>query len=331
VAELANAYLDDRARYYADRPASLTEPTYTLRYLLALYARHPAAQFTPVHLRTVRQSVLDAHCGRDYANRVAKQVRRMFRWGVAEGVVHPDVLARLNALEPLRAGHCVAKEPTPRRLVSEEELLAVARHMPGPVAAACWVLFWTGARPAEVLNLRAGDIDRTTDPWRTVLKEHKTAHKGKARVLYFGPRAQAVLRPFLVRPAGAFLFSPAEAVAEVRQRRHTERVTPMNEGNRPGTNRKKNPETAPGDVYDPATFARAVRRAIDIENRNREANSKMEPFSPYCMRHTAATRVAHEIGLEAARALLGHASLSMTLTYARADAEAASTAMSKLG
>ena len=56
------------------------------------------------------------------------------------------------------------------------------------------LLRWTGARPGELLSLSWGKIDRTKTVWIADLDHHKTAHKGKRRRLYFGPRAQLILR-----------------------------------------------------------------------------------------------------------------------------------------
>lgn len=45
-------------------------------------------------------------------------------------------------------------------------------------------------------------------------ESHKTEHHGRGRVIAIGPRAQAVLLPYLLRKATTFCFSPRES--EVR-------------------------------------------------------------------------------------------------------------------
>jgi len=52
----------------------------------------------------------------------------------------------------------------------------------------------TAARCGELLRLRPCDIDRSGKVWMAKLSEHKETFRGKERVLYFGPRAQAILR-----------------------------------------------------------------------------------------------------------------------------------------
>jgi succinylglutamate desuccinylase len=48
--------------------------------------------------------------------------------------------------------------------------------------------------------------DRTGDIWFAELKDHKMAHKGKSRVLVFGPKAQEILKRYFVRDLNRRLF-----------------------------------------------------------------------------------------------------------------------------
>ena len=54
-------------------------------------------------------------------------------------------------------------------------------------------------------------------------------------------------------------------------------------------------------------------------------------WHPHQLRHTAATTIRREMGLDAARALLGHRSLGITDTYAELDQALAVEAARKLG
>lgn len=61
----------------------------------------------------------------------------------------------------------------------------------------------TAARPGELLGLKPEDVDTSGGTvWTATLRHHKEAYRGKARVLYFGPHAQTVLREYLLRPRG---------------------------------------------------------------------------------------------------------------------------------
>src|SRR5262245_32722691 len=85
----------------------------------------------------------------------------------------------------------------------------------GPVLQARVNLQWlAGMRPGEVCGLTLGEIDQAgpvVDGVRTWVYrpvQHKNAHRGYKRAIAFGPRAQEILRPFLLgREPGTCLFA----------------------------------------------------------------------------------------------------------------------------
>ena len=71
--------------------------------------------------------------------------------------------------------------------------------------------------------------------------------------------------------------------------------------------RRERPERAPGEVYTAETLARAIARGVAAENRRRKkaaANAgkmewpRLETWTPYRLRHAAATRIRKEFGIE---------------------------------
>jgi len=209
------------------------------------------------------------------------------------------------------------------------------------------LLLATGARPSEVLGLRAGDLD-TSNPeqWVAVLAKHKTAGHGKARVLVFEPEAIEVLRPFMLRRGDGFLFSPVEGMAEWRRRR-SEHYRQMREGDAAGAGAQ---EGAPGNegvgggaaaaasaggiggafqpAYDAHALAVAVRRAVRRANAERAAKRmpKLPHWAPYQIRHTTATDLACAASEAEAGALLGHSTAATTKRYVHREVERARAA-----
>ena len=58
----------------------------------------------------------------------------------------------------------------------------------------------TGGRPSEVLGMTAAGIDRSDQScWVYRLADHKTAHHGKARAIFIGPRAQEIILPRILK------------------------------------------------------------------------------------------------------------------------------------
>src|SRR5205823_3956852 len=73
----------------------------------------------------------------------------------------------------------------------------------------------TGARSGELCILRPGDIDTSDRVWIYRPRRHKNEHRGQDRLVYLGPKAQELLRPFLigVEPT-AYVFSPRRSMEE---------------------------------------------------------------------------------------------------------------------
>ena len=119
----------------------------------------------------------------------------------------------------------------------------------------------TGMRSGEVTVMRGRDIDMRGRLWLYRVASHKTSHHGHERVIDLGPKAQAVIRPFLKPDLEAYLFSPRDAEADRRAAMHALRKTPLKYGNRPGTNRKGKPKRRPGPHYTKDSYGAAIRRA----------------------------------------------------------------------
>lgn len=209
----------------------------------------------------------------------------------------------------------------------------------------------TGMRPSEVCTVRARDIDRSADVWCYRPASHKTEHHGHDRTIYFGPKARALVEPWLRPDPDAFLFQPAEAESERRAARSAARVTPASCGNVPGSNRRRRPSIAPGDRYTPASYRRAIQRACQATfempsvlrrpsrdpvaegERRTQADAWRRQFCwhPHQLRHGTATRIRREFGLEAAKVVLGHRTLTATQVYAEQDVSKAKQVMTQVG
>jgi hypothetical protein len=84
-------------------------------------------------------------------------------------------------------------------------------------------------RPGEVVIMRGCDLNTAGRVWEYTPQSHKTDWRedDRGRLICIGPRAQAILRPWLNRDLDAYLFSPREAVAESIATRRENRRTPV--------------------------------------------------------------------------------------------------------
>jgi integrase len=335
LVELCSRYLAFCSEYYAQAPAaSLERHKGAIAKLLKITGEDMLARdVTPGILKVLRNVEIEVGNTRMYINRNTDIIVRMYRWAVSESLAEPDVYARLKALEHLKLGFTTAKEGSRRQPITDDELDTIEPYLSSVVMSALRVLYLSGARPSEILNLKVQDIDRSGDVWRVDLARHKTRLKGKTRTLFFGPRSQRILAPLLLRPAGQYVFDPRESLQERLEQDHANRKTPLHYGNSPGTNRVKNPQRPPGDHYDYGTFARAVKRGLDRCNRDRKAEGK-EPMRNICVyetRHGAATNIREAASLDAVQAVMGHAKVDMSQHYAVLSEGLAEEIMRRMG
>src|SRR5262249_47576024 len=132
------------------------------------------------------------------------------------------------------------------------------------------------------------------------LGRHKTAHHGYSRVVAIGPRGQEIIRRHLKADTRAYLFSPAASVAEFRARQRQERKSKVQPSQQ--DRRKRSPRKRPGARYTAAAYARAIADAIKRWNKKRPEAEHVPHWHPHQLRHTRATEIRKEYGLDAARA-----------------------------
>src|SRR5262249_17946921 len=160
---------------------------------------------------------------------------RVFRWGVSEGLIPPEVPQALAMVPGLRKGHTTARENKRIRPADKKLVDAAAPHLPPVVRAMVELQQTTGMRPGGLCIMRPCDIARSTAVWQYEPSTHKNANREQERIVYMGPRAQSILLPYLLRDAEAFCFSPADSEAKRLAERHNARKIPPSCGNRPGS------------------------------------------------------------------------------------------------
>ena len=83
------------------------------------------------------------------------------------------------------------------------------------------------------------------------------------------------------------------------------------------------PSKTPGGRYSPQSYGSAIASAAK--------KASVDHWSPHQLRHTAATRIREEHGLEAAQVILGHARADVTQVYAEANRHKAADIMGRVG
>jgi integrase len=340
VAEVVAAFRRHAAAYYGPNSRAAVNIDESLRPVVKLYATTPAAEFGPLRLKAARESMITAGRVRANINRHISNVRGVFKWAAENEMIPASVYHGLMAVKGLLAGRSGAVEGRGVKPVPVEYVEAVIPHVAPQIAAMIRLQLLTGMRPGEVCIMRGSDIDTTGKLWVYRPAHHKTQHHGYDRAVYLGPKAQEVLRPFLKSDLSAYLFSPADADACRRAKLHAERKTPLSCGNCAGSNLRKCPKRKPGEHYSSGSYLVAVYRGCDRAfppppDMTNEADTltwrRERRWHPHQLRHTAATMLRKEHGLEAAQVILGHRTLTVTQVYAEKNVEVAQAVMELVG
>lgn len=342
VVELCAAYWMHAQGYYtaAGQPSGHARK---LKRRIDILVEHfgtlPVNEFTAKRLKAIQDALVREGYSRVGTNERIAAIRRIFKWGVSEDLVPAAVHQALACVAGLSKGRTKAPERPPVLPVDDDVVEATLPFLGAVVADMVRFQRYTGARPGEVCAIRPMDVDRSGEVWTYKPEHHKTEHHGKDRTIFVGPKAQDVLRPYLLRPADAYCFSPKEAAEDCREARHAARVTPMNCGCVPGDKKTRHPKRQPGDCYRKDSYGRAITRGIAKANKARRkeaAEAGVKPvllpsWSPNRLRHAAATEVRRQFGLEAAQVTLGHSKADVTQVYAERDQDLARTVALKIG
>ncbi len=271
--------------------------------------------FGPLALKAVRQEMINADLSRGVVNRRVNKIKRMFKWAVSEELLPPSVYEGLRAVTGLLYGRTTAREAEAIKPVEKQWVDAVLPYVSPPVKAMIEMHWLAGMRACEVVLMRRCDIDMNGDIWVYEPHDHKNRWRNHRRLIPLGPKAQAILRPFLDRPPAEYLFSPREAEALTNAERRRNRKTPMTPSQakrRP----KRHPKRVKRDRYDTHSYHRAIIYGIAKANKHRDGQPPVPHWCPLQIRHSRATDVRRQYGLEAAQVALGHKNANVTEVYA---------------
>jgi integrase len=259
---------------------------------------------------------------RGVVNARVNRVRRVFKWAASFELVPAAVHEALRTVAGLQRGRSEAPEGEGVKPVPAEYVTATLPFLPAPVRAMAELQLLTGMRAGEAMLMRAIDLTMIGAVWAYRPARHKNRHRGLERVIFLGPQGQEIIKPFLTTNLEAYLFSPRAYVEAMHARRAALRATKRtpSELNR---RRKAKPKRTPGERYTRRSYRVAVVRACQ--------KAGVPPWSPLQLRHTAATRIRAQFGLEAAKAILGHTRVETSQIYAERDMTRAEEIMREIG
>jgi integrase len=300
VGEVVRAFLIHSERVYppGNRSQAVNDRA-ALAHLLHLDAHTPAVNYGPLRLKALQAHLADGRT-RGYVNAITGRVKHCFKWAASEELCPATIYHALLTVPGLKRGRSAAIDRPPRQPVAWEAIKATLPKLSPTVRAMVLLQWHTGVRSGSICQAKAEQFDRKSKPW-IWRPHHKTRHLGHELKVFIGPQAQKILAPLLDREG--YLFQPANKLGK------------RSKGYR--------------SFYDATTYLRAVKRAIEQANRDRDEPIPM--WTPHQIRHARGTLVRAALGLEAAQAALGHARMDATQIYARRVEELAKQVAKRMG
>lgn len=325
-----------------------------LRRLRELFGSTRAADFGPKSLKALRQTWRKDDLAIKTINSYAATVKGVFKWAVSEELVPPSVHVALATVRSLSRGRDEARETDPIGPVADELVEATLPCLPSIVADMVRIQRLTGCRPGEVRIMRPCDIERFTSAdrplplfaaadreaapsrelaeWVYRPSRHKTEHKGGRRQIPIGPRAQEILRPYLLRlafaPPTSYVFPTARGRCYTKDR-YTRAVTRACE--KAFGMPKQLKERALREAK--KLVAAGLLTAAELESR-REAAAAWRAkccWAPNQLRHAMGTEIRRRFDLESAQTVLGHKHANTTEIYAERDLAKARAIIREVG
>jgi integrase len=347
----------------------------SLRPLRHLYANLPAAEFTPLKLKAVRALMVDGYqhpkygpqsrLARKTVNQRIGRIKAMFAWAVGEELLGGEVLGALKAVKGLAAGRSEARETEKVGPADPAAVEAALLHLGPHAAGLVRFLRYTGARCGEACRLTPRQINGAGDVWLAAPPLHKTAYRGKTRVIAIGPKGQEVLREFLrircslcgeegrphvIGSRDGCICGPCadrmdeEGICGPWQRVECHALdaplfSPLaqrDEVNAAKRARRKTPVQPSQQNRRKAGAAREPGEAFVVSSVGHAVakackKAKVAHWHPHQLRHRHATLAREAMGLDGAQAALGHSSASMTDHYSRLGEQKAAEVARRIG
>jgi len=280
--QLRELYLQHAESYYRRRSGEPTREHLNVKGALDRFITFagPAALAAKVNRHQVRSWVdqLAAEgLSRAYVNQSLTRVRRWVQWAATRELVPYAVTEDLRRVMPIRAFRSKAKEAEVAPPPPLLEMEKLLPYLAQPGRDVLHLTMLTGARASELLELTNGEVLNDEHGPRIVPTQHKSAHHGHLRIIPLCPAALAIVGRWW-RP-----LLPDDPLFE-------------------------SPRRARLRHYTIDGFRAAMKRAC------RKAG--VPTFSPRAVRRAVARHVREHRGLDAAQALLGHASADTTELYA---------------
>lgn len=297
VDDICDAYLNHAVVYYRGGK-EVSHVACALRAFRELFGSRHIGELVHTDMLAVRDALIRRDLARKTINDyMAVLCNRMMPWALDEGLIRAVTKAELSQVSPLKPFRSKAREMPPIRPVSDDTVAKTISVMMPNTADMVRVHQLTGMRPDEICNMRWADIDQSREPWVYRPAHHKNEWRNKPRAILIGRQAREILSR---HKDTEYPFSPVAAVFERMKALRESAVSPSHQD-------RKNPlaQKKPRDHWDTCTYTKTIQDACD--------RAGIPRWSANQLRHSFATKVRRQFGIDATRAVLGH-SIGLRIT-----------------
>ena len=326
IEQIALLFCDSEITFYC--PARQKLFSQITRELAMLFPELPCNEFSSTELEEYQMWMANKRLSRTTIRGKVRVVKMFVRWACKKKKCPDSVWNSLQTVDNLKKGRTNAKEPEKVLPVSMEVLNKTLEHCEPMVRDIVLLQLHGGMRPEEVLTMKPCEIHRIGDVWKYVPAHHKNENKELDRFVYLGPKAQAILTPYLEElgyNSTDYIFTSyrynSARVKSLRASRKT-KVQPSQQGVRKGRE-NRTPRIYSTSAYSTKAYRDAIGRAAK--------RAGVEHWFPYQLRHAAGTLARQIGGLDGAQVFLGHANAQTTEIYAELDESKAAEIARKIG
>jgi integrase len=162
--------------------------------------------FSAASLITFQNYLVDKGYERKYCNKLVSFVRHVFKLGFLYGVVPHTLVGLLKLVPSIPIGS--ARENKKRTNIQQEDFESALPFLPEIIADMLRLQLLTAMRPSEVCRMKSEDINTNYDGsnWLYIPQKHKTAWKGKTRVIILGSEEQEIIKKYLSEEPEKYIF-----------------------------------------------------------------------------------------------------------------------------
>ena len=294
VQKLVKRYLDFCESEFGKGRTSAANAELSLRPILDIAGRWDIDNLGPKLIKRIISEWTQAGLTRQTINHRLGWIRNWLRWSVSEELLPVETMQACLTVQGVRRARGIVNDPGPRRPVPWSDVEATLPQLSDLVQAMVWMQWYTGARSGTLVRAKPEEFESVGGgliAWHPT--RHKTSYKGHDLTMYLGPQCQEKVRPYLEHEP--YCFDPR---------------TVRNNGRA-------------GKLYTVQGYRQAIQRAC--------IRARVAVWMPHQLRHARGHLVREHFGLEAAQAVLGHASIQATQIYSARQDKLARQAAAEIG